>query len=47
MNDYVDVSSFVADFDRSQANQAALTGDLNLGDDDDGILGGDDGDNNE
>jgi hypothetical protein len=33
MNDYVDVSSFVADYDRSQANQAALTGD-NIGDDD-------------
>lgn len=41
MNDYVDVSSFVADFDRSQDNQAALTGD-NIGDDDGIIDGGTD-----
>jgi hypothetical protein len=34
MNDYVDLSNFVAEFDRSEANQAALRGDP-IGDDDD------------
>lgn len=42
MNDWVDVSNFVANYDRSEANQAALSGD-NIGDDDD--IGGDDSDN--
>lgn len=34
MNGYVDLSTFVAEYDRSEANQAALTGDF-IGDDDD------------
>jgi hypothetical protein len=44
MEDYVDVSSFVANYDRSEANQAALRGDV-IGDDDDRLIDGDTGDN--
>lgn len=45
VNYYVDVSSVVADIDRHEANQAALTGDV-FGDDDETIAddGSDSGD---
>lgn len=41
MNDYVDVSEFVADYDRREACQAALRGDV-VGEDDDIIGSGND-----
>lgn len=41
MSSYVDLGNFVADYDRREANQAALTGDV-IGDDDDVLIGDDD-----
>lgn len=46
MDDYVDVGDFVANYNRREANQAALTGDF-AGDDDDVVDGMDDDNDNE
>ena len=45
MNDYVDVSDFVAEHDRREACQAVLRGDV--GTDDDEIIGTDDDTNSD